>query len=135
MRGTRNAVRGQPLRGFESHLHHHPEPAGHAAVCREFYVDTVDTVDKLDATGIRLVKRAAGVVLFSLEHTWSRADGRVHYVSVLEMGARARLAVPLNRYLNGRVMPRPMLEAWLRHNVEEVGQLEHILPGLYAEST
>jgi hypothetical protein len=32
-------------------------------------------------------------------------------------------------------MPRPMLEAWLRHNVEEVGQLEHILPGLYAEST
>ena len=26
-----------------------------------------------------------------------------------------------------------MADAWLRHNVEEVGLLEHVLPGLYRE--
>ncbi len=99
----------------------------------EFYVDTTDTVEKLDDTGIRLVRRIAGVLVLQLEHTWSRGDDRTHYVSVLDVGARARCFRPVNRYLNQRAFPREMARAWLRHNVEEVGLLEHFLPGLYAE--
>ena len=99
----------------------------------EFYVDTTDTVEKLDGTGIRLVRRIGGVLVLQLEHTWSRCDGRTHYVSVLDIGARARCYRPVNRYLTQRLFPAAMARAWLRHNVEEVGSFEHFLPGLYVE--
>ena len=98
----------------------------------EFYVDTTDTVEKLDETGIRLVRRVAGALVLQLEHTWSSCGTRTHYVSVLDIGARAPLFTPLNWFLNVRQFPAPMAHAWLRHNVEEVGLFEHFLPDLYA---
>ena len=93
-------------------------------------IDTVDTVEKLDRTGIRLSLRIAGVQVFQLEHTWSAGRGRTHYVSVFDLGARSRLFTPLNAYLRRRVFRPEMDEAWLRHNIEEVGRLEHFLPAL-----
>ena len=36
-----------------------------------FYVDSTERVEKLDETGIRLVRRIAGARIFQLEHTWS----------------------------------------------------------------
>lgn len=99
----------------------------------EYYVDTTDTVEKLDETGIRLVRRIAGVQVLQLEHTWSRGDDSTHYVSVMDIGARGRWFSPVNWYLTTRRFPEPMGRAWLRHNVEEVGLLEHFLPSLHAQ--
>ena len=99
----------------------------------EFYVDTTDTVEKLDATGIRLVRRFAGVPVLQLSHTWSACDGHTHYVSVIEVGALARLFTPVNRYLTRRRFPMSMTEAWVVHNIEEVGLLEHLLPDVYTD--
>jgi hypothetical protein len=96
----------------------------------EFYVDSVETVEKLDATGIRLVRRALGMPIFQLEHTWSPCREGTHYVSVMDLGARTPLFAPVNRYLTTRVFPEPMGHAWIVHNVEEVGVLEHLLPGI-----
>lgn len=93
----------------------------------EYTVDVVDRVEKLDETGIRLVQRVAGAVVLCLEHTWSAGRGRTHYVSVLDLGARSPLAAPVNRLLRRR-FPDDMVRAWVRHNVEEVGRLEHLLP-------
>jgi hypothetical protein len=95
-------------------------------------IDSTDRVEKLDRTGIRLVMRIAGAQFFQLEHTWSEGRGRTHYVSVLDLGSRSRLGYPVNRYLLSRVFPPAMARAWLQHNVEEVGRLEHFLPELYA---
>jgi hypothetical protein len=92
----------------------------------EYHVDVVDRVEKLDETGIRLVQRLAGVVIFQLEHTWSPGRDGTHYVSAMDIGARSALLAPLNRALNRR-FGDDMLRAWVRHNVEEVGQLEHLL--------
>jgi hypothetical protein len=96
-----------------------------------YYVDSIDRVEKLDLTGIRLVLRIAGVMFFQLEHTWSRGDGCTHYTSVMDIGARSPLALPVNVYLRSRVFVPGMDRAWIRHNVEEVGLFEHILPDLY----
>jgi hypothetical protein len=93
----------------------------------EYHVDVVDRVEKLDETGIRLVQRFAGAVIFQLEHTWSRGSEGAHYVSVLDVGARSPLLAPVNLALTRR-FPDDMLQAWVRHNIEEVGQLEHLLP-------
>jgi hypothetical protein len=99
----------------------------------EFYIDTTETVEKLDATGIRLVRRVGGVPVLQLSHTWSPCEGRTHYVSVLEIGSSSRLLTPVNRYLTERRFPMSMARAWLVHNIEEVGMLEHILPAAYAD--
>jgi hypothetical protein len=94
----------------------------------DFGVDSVERVEKLDETGIRLVRRVLGVQVFQLEHTWSAGTEGTHYVSVMDLGAIGRAAAPVNRYLTSRVFPPEMAEAWVRHNVEEVGVLEHLLP-------
>lgn len=98
----------------------------------EFYIDTTETVEKLDMTGIRLVRRFAGVPVLQLSHTWSACQGHTHYVSVLEVGSNAPLLTLGNRYLTGRRFPMSMTQAWLAHNIEEVGVLERILPDAYA---
>jgi hypothetical protein len=95
----------------------------------EFYVDTTENVEKLDDTGIRLVRRICGVPVLQLEHTWSRCGDNTHYVSVMDIGARSRLMTPINRILTRR-FPDPMAQAWIVHNIEEVGYLEHLLPEL-----
>ncbi|TRW83208.1 hypothetical protein FK535_11110 [Mycolicibacterium sp. 018/SC-01/001] len=95
----------------------------------EFTVDVVDRVEKLDETGIRLVQRMAGVPVFVLEHTWSSGVEGTHYVSVMDIGARSALMAPVNAVLRRR-FPPAMVEAWVRHNIEEVGRLEHLLPAL-----
>lgn len=40
---------------------------------------------------------------------------------------------PVNRYLNRRRFPHHMAHAWLKHNIEEVGLLEHLLPILHPD--
>jgi hypothetical protein len=37
----------------------------------------------------------------------------------------------LNPILHNTIFPEAMGHAWLKHNVEEVGLLEHIIPRLY----
>jgi len=95
----------------------------------EFKVDVVDRVEKLDETGIRLVQRLAGIPIFQLEHMWSVGSDSVHYVSVMDIGARSALLSPVNSVLCRR-FPDEMLRAWVKHNIEEVGQLEYLLPQL-----
>jgi hypothetical protein len=95
----------------------------------EYRIDVVERVEKLDETGLRLVQRIAGIQIFQLEHTWSAGSDGAHYVSVMDIGARSSLLTPINRITKIR-FPDPMVWAWVRHNIEEVGQLEHLLPGL-----
>ena len=96
----------------------------------EYYIDSIERVEKLDETGIRLVRRLLGVKVFELSHTWSRCDGHTHYVSVMEIGAVARGFSLVNRYLTRHRFSAEMADAWVVHNIEEVGVLEHILPAL-----
>ncbi len=95
----------------------------------EFRVDVVDRVEKLDENGLRLVQRMAGVPIFQLEHTWSRGTDGAHYVSTMDIGARSPLMAVVNAAMWHR-FPPAMAEAWVRHNIEEVGQLEYLLPQL-----
>jgi len=118
-----------------------PAPGGGAAEGARFHmvevfggrpehtVDEVARVEKLDETGIRLVLRAAGVIVFQLEHTWSAGADGAHYVTVMDLGARAALLAPVNRIVSRRFRDDKM-RAWVKHNIEEVGQLEYLLPAL-----
>ena len=49
----------------------------------------------------------------------------------LSLPNAAPLAAPINRYARRNVFRPGMAEAWVKHNVEEVGILESILPPLF----
>ena len=93
----------------------------------DYKIDEVARVEKLDETGIRLVKRVGGVPVFQLEHTWSAGADGAHYVTVMDLGVRSALLAPVNRIVCQR-FPDDKVRAWVKHNIEEVGQLEYLLP-------
>ena len=98
----------------------------------DFYIDIVDTVTRLDATGITLVSFKLGLQISRLNHDFIAADGGTQYVSTLTIGTTVPwLSTVLNRLLHDVVFTEAMGNAWLRHNVEEVGLLEHIIPRIY----
>ena len=93
----------------------------------EYKIDEVARVEKLDETGIRLVKRVAGIPVFQLEHTWSAGSDGAHYVTVMDLGVRSPWLAAINRIVRRR-FPQDKVQAWIKHNIEEVGQLEYLLP-------
>ena len=95
----------------------------------EYTIDEVARVEKLDETGIRLVKRIGGLAVFQLEHTWSAGADGAHYVTVMDLGVRSTLLSFVNTVVCQR-FPEDKVRAWVRHNIEEVGQLEYLLPQL-----
>jgi 2-keto-4-pentenoate hydratase/2-oxohepta-3-ene-1,7-dioic acid hydratase in catechol pathway/glyoxylase-like metal-dependent hydrolase (beta-lactamase superfamily II) len=64
-----------------------------------------------------------------LEHTWSAGSDGAHYVSVMDIGARAAALAGINRVTEIR-FPDPMVRAWVRHNIEEVDNSNISFPDL-----
>jgi hypothetical protein len=96
------------------------------------HVDSVEQVEKLDNEGISLVRRVFGTEVFRLEHRFGETAGGASYRSRMVVGASGGA---FGRFFNAAVRQHvfsdDMGAAWLRHNVEEVGLLEHLLPLLY----
>jgi hypothetical protein len=101
----------------------------------KYRIDVLETVEKLDETGIRLSNRIAGVEVSNLEHTFTPVERGTLYRSRMLIGAEHPLMRSwFNALVRPRVFPEDMARAWLRHNVEEVGNFEFFLPELYAQS-
>lgn len=95
----------------------------------DFYIDVVEEVIRLDETGITLVNRTPGFEITRLNHDFSAAEDGTLYRSTLTIGPAAPLVRNIvNPFFHRFVFTEGMGHAWLRHNVEEVGALEHILP-------
>lgn len=98
------------------------------------YVDSIETVVKLDEEGIRLVRRELGQEVFSLQHWFEAAPDGTLYRSRMQVGVETRLGQHvLNPLLHRFLFTNAMGYAWLKHNVEEVGNFEQFLPRLYHE--
>ncbi|MDP1916695.1 MAG: hypothetical protein Q8L14_10635 [Myxococcales bacterium] len=83
------------------------------------------TVLKLDETGIVLDFRLGPFSAGRVEHRWRQLDGGTFYDTSLCLNPTGSPLIALGlrlRYFDG--------EAWLTHNVEEVGLLEHLIPRL-----
>lgn len=99
----------------------------------DFYVDSVEHVEKLDDEGISLVRREFGAEIFRLEHRFGSVAGGASYRSRMVVGAAGGMIADLfNSVLRPRLFSDAMGTAWLTHNVEEVGMFEHILAPLHA---
>ncbi len=99
----------------------------------DFYVDSVELVEKLDEEGISLVRTIQGSEVFRLEHRFAGTHEGTKYRSRMVVGAATGIFATLfNTVIRPRIFSDAMGTAWLTHNVEEVGMFEHILPPLYA---
>jgi hypothetical protein len=98
----------------------------------DFYIDIIDTVTRLDAGGITLVCYKSGLAVSRLNHDFIAIDSGTQYVSTLTVGtALPGLSAVINPIVRNAMFTEAMGRAWLRHNVEEVGLLEHIIPRIY----
>lgn len=96
-------------------------------------IESVADILKNDDTGITLRIRKFGLEVMRLEHTFTPVPGGTLYVSRMRVGTRAILARFLvNRLIRRRFFTEAMGRAWLKHNVEEVGNLESFLPALHS---
>lgn len=98
----------------------------------DHYIDIVDNVVRLGEDGITLVGRNLGLQISRLNHDFIATEGGTIYRSTLTIGA----AIPvigraINTLVHRAVFPEAKGRAWLRHNVEEVGLLEHLVPLIY----
>lgn len=100
-----------------------------------YQIDSIERVEKLDITGIRLVRRILGIEIFSLEHHFGQAGTEgSSYRSQMLVGSDHWLMGPLfNKLIRPFIFSKIMGRLWLKHNIEEVGNFEFFLPELYRQ--
>jgi hypothetical protein len=101
-----------------------------------YVVDVVTDIEKLDEAGFIHNPRAYGLSGFArMEYSFKAVAGGTLYENCLIFGKRAWWFRHIRPLLEPLVFPAGQGEAWLRHNVEEVGCLENFLPDLYRRET
>jgi hypothetical protein len=96
-------------------------------------VDIVTTIERLDEGGFVHAPLVGGVRVASLEYAFTRVPEGTLYENSITFGPTHPIARALvNHFVRPRVFPEDKARAWLRHNVEEVGNFQFFLPGLYA---
>jgi DAPG hydrolase PhiG domain len=101
-----------------------------------FRVDTITHIERLDEGGyIHNPELHGRTGLVRMAYSFERVARGTLYRNSLIIGSPAawyRLVKPLVRRF---AFTEEHGQAWLRHNVEEVGMFENFLPGLYKEET
>jgi hypothetical protein len=93
----------------------------------------VADVDQMDESGLTLILRRGPLRIGELRHKFSEVPEGTLYRSRLVAGPTTPLIGRMMAAFVRRVALTPdMGRAWLKHNVEEVGNLEFFLPELYA---
>lgn len=98
-----------------------------------YKVQMVATVERLDEEIFIHNVLIAGMHIVRMEHTFEEVPsgtrfGHFMYVPGAPMGRLGKAAIPA-------FFSRPKGEAWLKHAIEEMGNLENFLPGLYERET
>jgi hypothetical protein len=89
----------------------------------------------MDETGLRLVVRRLWIEVGDLHHTFERTAEGTLYRSELVVGSSLPgIGTFINALARRRLFPPEVGEAWIKHNVEEVGNFQFFLPKLYEEA-
>jgi hypothetical protein len=90
-------------------------------------------VEELGPRRAVIARRLLGTSLVRLENDFADGPAGATYRTTLTVGDTSALArCALNHVARRRAFPATRVPAWIRHHVEEIGNLQHFLPGLYA---
>ena len=99
-------------------------------------IDIRVTVGEISEAGAVIESRALGSNVVRLENVFEIASRGVRYVSRMKLGDETLAGrLLLNRVATQRAFPPGKLRAWVRHHVEEIGNLPNFLPDLFAAET
>jgi hypothetical protein len=90
------------------------------------------TVERINERSAVIRKRVFGSSVVRLENVFESAGAGARYVTRMTLGDDTlfgRLLV--NRVAHTRALPPRKLERWIKHHIEEVGNLENFLPDLF----
>ena len=95
-------------------------------------VDALSDIVRLDEQGFGHRPRWHGLRVAAMDYRFEPVAGGTRYVNSLTVGLASPWARPLNALMRRFVFDAERARAWIRHNVEEVGQFERFLPALFA---
>lgn len=91
------------------------------------------TITKLDESGYIHLPRMHGLRLAEMRYDFEATADGTKYANSLTVGFRGVVGRLLNPLIRKFVFDHKRGEAWIRHNVEEVGNFEFFLPRLFTE--
>lgn len=96
-----------------------------------YKVDVVEEIDFLDETGFLHAKKLAGREVLAMEYKFTSVPGGTLYENALIAGGDGTtLFGKLVNVVMARLLSDAMGHAWIKHNIEEVGNLSFFLPSL-----
>lgn len=97
----------------------------------DYLVHIYTEITKLDETGYVHHPRMHGLKLAEMKYEFKAVRGGTRYSNSLTVGFRGILGRLLNPFIHRFVFDEARGKAWIKHNVEEVGNFELFLPKLF----
>lgn len=98
-------------------------------------VDAPSDIVRLDEQGFEHRPQWHGLTAAAMDYRFKAVPGGTHYTNSLTVGIASPWAWPLNLLIRRFVFDAGRAHAWIRHNIEEVGQFERFLPTLFIRET
>jgi DAPG hydrolase PhiG domain len=98
----------------------------------ESVLDIHVTVERVDERSAVISRRVLGSSVVRLENEFESSSAGARYVTRMTLGDDTLPGwLMLNRVARTKALPPRKLEKWIRHHIEEIGNLEHFLPTLF----
>jgi len=89
-------------------------------------------ITQLSAAGMTVVPEVAGLQFGEIQHIFEATPTGSQYRVVSVIGVEWPLiGRVVNALIRHKMYPEVMIKEWERHQIEEVGMLQHFLPALY----
>jgi|SRR3954468_499676 hypothetical protein len=89
-------------------------------------------VESIDGRSAVISRRVLGSAVVRLENEFQSTRSGAKYITRMTLGDDTLPGhLLLNRVARTRALPPRKLERWIRHHIEEIGNLENLLPGLF----
>lgn len=97
-----------------------------------YLIDVHTEIVKLDEEGFAHRPRFHGLRLARMDYTFAPVEGGTLYRNSLTVGGAGNFWRPVNALIRKFMFDEARGRAWIKHNIEEVGNFEAFLPDLYA---
>jgi hypothetical protein len=101
----------------------------------QYLVHIYTEIKKLDETGYIHQPRIHGLKLAQMDYNFKEVSGGTLYKNSLTIGLKGFWGRLLNPLIRKFVFDEKRGQAWIKHNIEEVGNFEFFLPTLYESET
>jgi hypothetical protein len=98
----------------------------------DYLIDVHTEIVKLDEEGFAHRPQFHGLRLAQMDYEFKETDAGTLYKNSLTVGAQGLVGKLLNWAIRTFVFDEARGRAWIKHNIEEVGNFESFLPNLYA---